>query len=419
MQDAIDIEVWGGAGEHGRSSYRVYSGDISILLDCGGKKENGGLYPGIVPQQAMQLNAVFLSHAHEDHMAALPLLLEYGYEGEVWMTKETYRLLPAYARAWLSYVESHDRKLPYRMEDWTKLRYRFLDEAAPEGTWFSVLPGLRVCWGPSGHLPGGVWLLLDIAGKLAFYSGDYSGESALLRATLPDASLMDGKSIELAIVDGAYGDSPASQRHLLTRLTAKITEVHRRGGQVLLPVPLSGRGMDLLVELTSRLPGIPITAEAALICEWSESVLGEEASKWLRHEAVSQLRNALPAVRSVDGDEERKNVLSGKPGIILAPDGMMLAEPARTYGLFMKDDPRHAVLFTGHLSADSLALASKTTLCETAAYRYKVHQGLPDATAMLAELRPKRALLVHAEAEGTHRLIAELQKSGTATSFLR
>lgn len=417
MSHNIEVDVWGGAGEHGRSCYRLQAGPISVLLDCGGKKENGGLYPRLVPKRVRELNTVFLSHVHEDHMAALPLLLRHGYAGEVWLTRETYRQLPAYARSWKAYVQAQGRQLPYDSGDWEKLRYRFIDVEAPSGQWLTIQPGLRFCWGPSGHLPGSVWLLLDLNGELVFYSGDYSTESAMLQASMPHPSLLEGRDIGLAIVDAAYGDAPQTQEQNLGELAERLKQVRLRGGHALLPVPASGRGLDLVVELSERLPDFPIAAEAALVNEWRRWVEPGAGRLWLRHDAVERLSRSLDNLIVVASPEQRLELIEGEARIILSPDGMMLAEPARTYGAMLRDDPRNAVLFTGHLSAD--AAIKSAAACELSYCRYKVHQGLPDVMTMLRELRPARVLLVHAGVEATRRLDGQLEKSGQFAATLR
>lgn len=410
MQQKVKLEVWGGAGEHGRSCYFVQAGNTAVLLDCGGKKQAGGLYPRIVPQQVQSLQAVFLSHAHEDHMAALPLLLRFGYQGEIWLTRETYRQLPKYASAWRNYTEKQGKKLPYPYEDWQQLRYRFLDDEAEQGCWQQLLPELRVCWGASGHLPGAVWFLLELAGQLIFYSGDYSSESTVLQATLPAPELFAGRRIELAIIDAAYGVSEDSQQALLNRLLQQIKQVYGRGGHVLLPVPISGRGLDLLLEIRARFPQLPIAAEASLIQEWQNIIRSQAMQIWLHRDAIARITQALSNVLPINGQDERQRLIEGKPHIILSPDGMMLAEPARSYGQLLGKHARHAVLFTGHVSGDAELPARLA--CEVASYRYKVHQGLPDVQRMLHQLQPQRALLVHAEMEATKQLIEQLMVLG-------
>ncbi|MGQ8873667.1 MBL fold metallo-hydrolase [Paenibacillus sp. TSA_86.1] len=178
----IKLNVWGGAGEHGRSAYLLSGNHNRLLLDCGVKKEGNGEYPLIEPEVVPQLNAVLLSHAHEDHSVAIPLLYKLGYTGEVWTTHETKEQLTTYFQSWRDNMERLGQPLPYDEVDEQRVRYRFLEDEAERECWFELLPGVSIIWGRSGHLAGSVWFGLEMEGKRILYSGDYTSESMLLQA---------------------------------------------------------------------------------------------------------------------------------------------------------------------------------------------------------------------------------------------
>ncbi|KAA2301000.1 MBL fold metallo-hydrolase, partial [Clostridioides difficile] len=107
-----------------------------LLLDCGIKKEGTGQYPLIDPEIVPQLDAVFLSHAHEDHSVAIPLLYKMGYQGEVWTTRETRAQLSTYFANWRRFAERVGEKLPYDEADEQAIRYRYLEDEVASQTWF-------------------------------------------------------------------------------------------------------------------------------------------------------------------------------------------------------------------------------------------------------------------------------------------
>ena len=111
----------------------------------------------IQQEQVPKLDAVFLSHAHEDHSVAIPLLYRLGYQGEVWTTRETAAQLTAYFASWKEYTARAGVELPYMEEDQLAIRYRYLEEEAEKLTWFEALPGVEIMWGRSGHMVGAVW----------------------------------------------------------------------------------------------------------------------------------------------------------------------------------------------------------------------------------------------------------------------
>lgn len=102
------------------------------------EKEGAGEYPLIELEIVKKLDVVLLSHAHEDHSVAIPLLYRLGYQGEVWTTRETREQLDTYFRAWRRNMERAGHALPYEEGDEQLIRYRFLEDEAEGGTWFEL-----------------------------------------------------------------------------------------------------------------------------------------------------------------------------------------------------------------------------------------------------------------------------------------
>lgn len=411
----MKLTVWGGAGEHGRSAYLLSGSRVHLLLDCGVKKEGAGVYPAIQPEQVPQLNAVFLSHAHEDHSVAIPLLYRLGYQGEVWTTRETEAQLTAYFASWREYIARVGEKLPYREEDQRAIRYRYLEEEAERLTWFEVLPGVEVMWGRSGHLVGSVWLLVQAEGKRIFYSGDYTSESLLLEEDTPSlADKSSAKLLDLAIVDAAYGTDSNSQADKLKLLEQTIQSTLQSGGKVLLPVPAAGRGQEMILWAYRNWGDIPIVIEAPLI-EGMKRM--HSRSEWLRSTDSNQgMRNQLELLlRRNDwiipaSDAERESWLEkAEASLWFVTDGMMQSELAQWYYRRLSGDSRNLVLLTGHVSSGTFGerLLQHPECygdCSVVKIRYKVHQGLADVRQMITGLPALHTVLVHADKEETDRL---------------
>ncbi|AZS15159.1 MBL fold metallo-hydrolase [Paenibacillus lutimineralis] len=421
----MELKIWGGAGEHGRSCYVLTGEQHRIMLDCGVKKEGTGQYPLLDVNLIPELTAVFLSHAHEDHSMALPLLYKHGYQGEIWTTRPTVSQLGLYFANWGKYVASRNGELPYEPAHISALRFRILEEGALAGQWLQLDDGLRLQWGRSGHMLGSVWFRIQMEGQQLFFSGDFSRESALLaadppctpRPESPTASTSSMSETVLSIMDNAYGMDEESQEQKMNALQQFILEVLGRGGHVLLPVPAFGRGQELLVWMLSNFPNQPILLERA-IYEGLRQMAEWEA--WLRPGSLHSIEEAInvPHVHVPGSQEERLQLLEGEaPFIIFTTDGMMESPRARWYAERLSLSSAHAIVITGHASQGTFArrlLRGETeeTYCETVQMGYKIHQGLEDVRYMLQEVPSRHTVLVHAPKLETDRVIVRLAGEG-------
>lgn len=421
----MKLTVWGGAGEHGRSAYLLSGSQVHLLLDCGVKKEGSGDYPMIQPEQVPKLDAVFLSHAHEDHSVAIPLLYRLGYQGEVWTTRETAAQLTAYFASWGEFTARAGVELPYKEEDQLAIRYRYLEEEAEKLTWFEALPGVEVMWGRSGHMVGAVWFMVQAEGKRIFYSGDYTSESLLLEDDSP--ALVDkplSMLLDLAIVDAAYGTDSNSQADKLEQLEHKIQSTLQIGGKVLIPVPAAGRGQEMILWAHWNWVDVPIVIEKPLI-QGLKRLL--KRSEWLRSQVSNQrMRDHLELLLSrndwiVPASEAERESLLQKHGasIWFVTDGMMQSNLAQWYYRQMSGDTRNLILLTGHVSQGTfgqrlLEHPGSYGACAVTKIRYKIHQGLADVRQMITGVPARHIVLVHAEKEETDQLQACLVAETTS-----
>ncbi|WP_258166163.1 MBL fold metallo-hydrolase [Paenibacillus sp. PCH8] len=502
----IKLNVWGGAGEHGRSAYLLSGNRFRLLLDCGVKKEGTGEYPLIEPEIVPQLNAVLLSHAHEDHSVAIPLLYKMGYQGEVWTTRETREQLRTYFANWRRFAERVGEVLPYDEADEQAIRYRYLEDAAVSQTWFELIPEVKVMWGRSGHLAGSVWFGLQAEGKKIWYSGDYTSESMLLQEDCPaeaflqasslrDNLVLDASSnqqwgteeliainsgqkaglfiksqdqtsvtseissrtlvsteipikqgdftsngvdgagragranvadvapisyvglVDLAIVDAAYGTDRDTQADKLKQLERAIRQTIDQGGKVLLPMPVVGRGQEIILWIRQQFPNVPIIVEQGLVDGMKQLM---HVPYWLRekgeHITGSLLQDELDCFLTGRGwdlpttTQEREQLLDQHAASLwFIPDGMMQSSLARWYYSQLSDREENLILLTGHTAhgtfADKLLRESgKYGACEVRKIRYKVHQGWKDVERMMHRIPTRHTVLVHADRAETDRL---------------
>ena len=280
QNNRIAVTSLGGSGEEARNCFLLEAGNHTVLLDCGVRREALGefdrVYPALTREIAGRLTAVFLSHAHEDHVAALPYLYELGYRGNVYGTEETIRLAGGFMKKWADFVTSAGGRLPFSVETMKQVAFSAISLGR------QVVEGLSVTAGRSGHMLGSCWLRFEHGGKSLLYTGDMTLAGRLLATDLPPES--DG-----AVVDCAYAGRTLSQTGQYGALVDLAEEVAAGGGKLLLPVPPNGRGSDILLHLCENLREVPVYAEANVAALCGELL---KERKWLRADVCGRISGA-------------------------------------------------------------------------------------------------------------------------------
>jgi metallo-beta-lactamase family protein len=103
------------------------------MIDCGssapereGEKEDrpgpDAKQPAALPVDAASVAAVFLTHAHSDHVGRLPLLVEAGFRGPIYLTDATAELLPLMLRMQVRYDEARPRNWAWSKQAYERAR---------------------------------------------------------------------------------------------------------------------------------------------------------------------------------------------------------------------------------------------------------------------------------------------------------
>jgi glyoxylase-like metal-dependent hydrolase (beta-lactamase superfamily II) len=310
----LAIELAGGFGEKGRTSVVVGRNGRRVMLDAGIKVGANGedYYPRV--GSVADIDAVLISHAHEDHVGALNWLLSKGFCGRILMTAETREEAPATLEAYAD--PELLRTFPFTAQN---------IELFEPGEVLDVA-GLRIGTGRSGHVVGGVWFAVEDGESRVVYCADVVPDSAVF--------LMDPiPSCDLVMLDASYGADPVSGAERAEQI-ARWIAAHRNG--CLLPTPLSGRSLELIAAIPGRF---------AIHASMRPSLLAQiEAGAALRKDIGAALRQRLE--QALDWSDGQS--LPDCP--LLADDGMGRAGPSSRL-IPLADAMGYPILLSGHLPA--------------------------------------------------------------------
>jgi phosphoribosyl 1,2-cyclic phosphodiesterase len=341
----VRLTVHGGIGEKGRTCIAVEHDGTRLLLDVGvdTSVSGAGYHPAITRTELERIDAIIVTHAHEDHVAALGWCIANGFSGRILMTAESAAETDATLAA---YATPEERALARRAS---------VETIAP-GADFTIGP-IAIRTGRSGHVVGGIWCHLSAGGRSVGYCGDVVPDSPVFAMdALPTCNLL--------LVDASYGPDriPAAERGVAIK---SWLAAHPQGA--VLPTPLSGRSVELI-----GLVETPIAIHPSMREALAQQIA---AAAWLKPGAADILSARFAeALLWEEG-------LPLPAAALLVDDGMGLAGPSKA-ALAQARRERHPVLLTGGIPkgspADLMLVAG-----EAEWLRFPTHPTLPENIAIV------------------------------------
>jgi L-ascorbate metabolism protein UlaG (beta-lactamase superfamily) len=333
----MSVTAISGLGEKAAACFLVEIGGARFLLDLG-KGPEPHPFPDL--SGIGRIDAILISHGHDDHVGGLHLAQAIG-APPIYATATTRALAdqPALRGA---------RDLPVGVE--------------------TLIAGVPILAGRAGHAAGGVWMRVGgEAGVL--YSGDFSREGPLYAWETP-------RRAATLIADASYGtyDTPLSMgRDALLAEAAK--------GPLLLPLPPTGRGVEVAVEIHEAGLSLAICARHRRLAE----IMAEAGEAALVPGGAGRIARMLAAAGALEAD-------SPPSGVMIAANGMATGGLAAALFARYRNDPAVRILFTGHVDKDTPAAAA-IAAGRCGFLRWNVHPRLSDLAWLLEAVAPRTTLL--------------------------
>jgi Cft2 family RNA processing exonuclease len=249
--------------EIGANSYFLELDGKKVVLDAGlhPKQEGDAALPLYKLVTDGSLDAIVISHAHQDHIGSLPVLMRRQPQAKVFMTHPTARLSDVMLHNSVNVMARQRDELGIRT--YPLFTHREADRAGE--LWQSV--GLRQYWTvegervanpdheltfemyDSGHILGSAGILFRAEGKKVFYTGDVN----FLDQTLMRSADFPEGDVDVLIIETTRGDRALSQAYSRPneerRFLTAIEEAFDKGGSVLVPVFALGKTQEILTML--------------------------------------------------------------------------------------------------------------------------------------------------------------------------
>ncbi len=343
------------------SCHLLQASTLNILVDCGLCQGNDPQSPiEDWPVKPSEIDFLFLTHAHIDHIGRLPELIDKGFEGEIICTHPTKDLL------------THMLHDAMGFSDRTRHEIDKLQHAIHELSWgfeynesFALKNGISFKLKNAGHILGSCFICFKSKAPAwsVTFSGDLGGRHAPI---LPDPDTPE--PCDLLILESTYGNRIHKNREQrIQRLGQTLEQALADNGKVFIPAFALGRTQELIYEMDrlfsdhefrSMFPSlspetrIPVFVDSPLGLNITKiysglSAFWDKESKALLKKGDHPIDfEHLYAVKSYPGHEKLLDIPG--PAIIIAGSGMCTGGRILDHLVTGLDEPANDILFVGY-----------------------------------------------------------------------
>ena len=418
---------------------QVEIGANSYLLELAGKRVilDSGLHPRFDGAEALPnldlvepdtVDAIVLSHAHQDHLGSIPVVMRRQPRAPVFMTEATRQLsdvmlhnsvnvmLKKRDEGITSYPLFGHREVDVASRRWQPrpLHQRF--DLTGERLRVDEEADVSLEFFDAGHILGSVGTLIRAEGRTIFYTGDVQFDDQ----TISQAARFPEHPLDVLIIETTRGDRATPPGFTRggeeERLADAIRASFDRGAGILIPLFALGKTQEMLGMIYEfrrrgllRQGAVYIGGLGTKLTE----IYDKLAYQTPRLKPDLQLLDAV-APFTMAGKSAMETPL--KPGRLYALSSGMMTEKtlSNAYARQVLSDPQHALFFVGYADPASPAGKIRSAAagdivqlspefppqelrCETGAFNFSAHASRETLRAYVNKVRPKKVILVHGD----------------------
>jgi metallo-beta-lactamase family protein len=358
------LGFYGGVGSVTGANFMLDTGALALLVDCGlvqGSDFAGEANAAEFLYNPAEVNILFVTHAHADHIGRIPKLIRDGFSGVIYSTEPTRSLAKLMFEDALKIMEmeaARDEREPlYGSEDIVKALS--LWKVKPYHESFSIPDGITAILTDAGHILGSAMVSLERAGKKITFTGDIGNVPQPLVGA-PEVP----NDYDYLVMESVYGDRSHEEVNERTELLkGYIEETIRMKGTLIIPAFSLERTQGMLLEINNLIE----SKQIAPIKTFLDSPLAirvtdvyRNAVGFMKESVQSQIKSgddifAFEGLSFTETVKESSQISRTKGAkIIIAGSGMSHGGRIRSHEKEYLDDKNCIVLLVGYQTVGSI-----------------------------------------------------------------
>lgn len=362
----MKLKFYGAAQEVTGSNHILEGDGVTLMVDCGffqGVKVCDDKNNDPFPYDASKVDALFVTHAHLDHVGRIPKLMNEGFKGRIYSTPPTREIAKLMLEDTLNVIAREakaDGHEPLYREDAVKKAFEHW-EAVPYDQDVIFKDDLRVRFRDAGHILGSAMIEMTHNGKKLIFSGDLGSSSVLM----PESALLE--NVDYMVMEAVYGDRVHTDlAERANRLKAVIDETVARGGALVIPAFSIERTQDLIFEINEmvegkKIPEIPVFIDSPLAIKVTK--VFSDNSPYFNKDIQEAMKGGddifkFPKLRFTERSQDSIAIKDvPNPKIIIAGSGMSNGGRVMHHERNYLPDPNSTLLLVGYQAVGTMGRA--------------------------------------------------------------
>jgi Cft2 family RNA processing exonuclease len=417
----------GGADEIGANCHYINLNGTGIILDGGMHPKKVGLesLPRFELLEEKPTDYVLISHAHQDHLNALPFLIKKFPHLKIVTTPQTRAIAELTLRNAINILkdqvteESFDI---YSNEEVDLLIKSILYKAYNEefdiiGLNSSEDSNIKVKFFDAGHILGSAGIMINVGDTKIFYTGDINlaSQTILKGATLPSTK------VNTLILECTYGATDSSSLNTWEKevelLVSSLNKVINNGGSVLLPVFSIGKLQEMLATVHLQMQRGKLTK-----VDIYAAGIGKKINRVYDYNRYTVNRNEKELILHDINQKDLYEINSTEdlfkyPSIVLASSGMMVEstlsfilakrwiaqKQSAIFTVGYMDDESPGYIVANARNGDKIKLKDSEkeieVKCDVKNFNFSAHSKRDELLEIVKKLKPDNVILVHGDAD--------------------
>lgn len=403
------------------------------MLDCGMHPKNTGedALPNFKAIAGREIEAILISHAHQDHIGTLPVVMRRFPRVRVFMTEAT-------AEVGNVLLHNSVNVMTRQREEIGEMSYplfthRETDRASGRWRWCPLRQRISIAgerasqrekdaltfeFFEAGHVLGSAGILVRAEGQTVFYSGDVNFDDQ----TIMQAAIFPEEKVDALIMECTRGDhaKPAgwTRPGEEQRFAQALVNAFDRGACVLVPVFALGKTQEVLAMLYK------FRRQSRMFSGEFPIYIGGLSSKFtdIYDRSAQMTRRQLPRLQLMREvapfilNDETVRDAPLRPGRVYAlSSGMMIPKTlSNVFARRLIENPRHSIFFVGYASPQSPAgllreagtggevaldpdKPRQRVRCNIEQFQFSAHATRETLIEYAKKISPRKIVLVHGD----------------------